>query len=288
MEYKTLLITRELIRQNESIKRLCPVFKKDLFYLTTEEIYEIINTKDYNEQAWITIIQKLCHPDARYHVEVYRGYLKWLIDTERKVIDKHSLNGICIQLWANAPAIPWIKLDPLGALLHGRFVNTKCNPEGHKLYKYKASSKFALCPYCLVKHPCNFCDKPTGDDKYCLPEAGIHCCNEHGRKYLSLRPNLSSIHSRNMAKPTITTDGRKIFNIRQILQCKDSITEFGNEPFEKLIQQHQCMQEAKIRQIKDSIKLKTHLDNIKQRNEVKTNHISIGTNNTITPEDNQW
>ena len=60
-----------------------------IFPLTAEEIDEIIDSRLLSPHEWLFLIQQLSYPDARYHVEYYRGYLKWLIDTDRVKIKKN-------------------------------------------------------------------------------------------------------------------------------------------------------------------------------------------------------
>ena len=178
-------------------------------------------------------------------------------------------------------------MNNTNAFLYGNLINSKFHENGawdHVIYSVdNPSSLFVPCPYCITKDPCHFCDEVDINSRYCLVEAGVHCCTTHGKLYLSKSHNNSSLHTLNSNSdyPIKTKDGRTLINIRKMLYLKEQISDFGDKQFKH----HPSPLKANI---KDSINLTTQLSKGRKKLENKTKSVPIKFNTIITSNDNEW
>ena len=285
MECKSLAILNNIIEYKEIIIKKCNVLK--ISRLPKATLYDIIDTRLLNAQGWIALIQLLCFPEARYHAQTYRLYLKWLLETKRLEIDPETYYGQCIYLWSEAPFLLWNKLSELDYITYGHFIGTifERNIPSDKHTQYHLihpTSRFAPCPYCILKADCHFKDEDNKCNEFyrhrrsfCVPEAGLHVCYHHGRKHLSQR---SSVHSMNDSILLSDGSGRECTNIRKFLDFKDNITHYGDLPFIFLREPEEIKPEKTT--------IVTAFKNI--INETKTKFFSINPYNSIKAEENVW
>lgn len=184
-------------------------------------IYNLSKCFVFTAQEWLFYIQLLNHKKYLMISNLYKIYLKYLIDSGHfdndDTYQKSEFNKTCLALWSTSPNINCNNPAPDELMS----IKGTCDVEDlpHAAYiPVIRRGDYSKCPYCEHDTKCHFDGTDNGDCTWsettkqrCFPLAGIHCCNGHGSKCL-LNRGSEKLLTRIME----TSNGRLCPNIRNL------------------------------------------------------------------------